>query len=113
MIDPRDTNTLDNFKRQSKTVVAAIKRSGRPHLLTVNGRGALVVQDARAYAIEHEIVDALADRDAIAGLRESIAQADRGEMIPAEEVFRELRAHNRRLRAKPTVPKRAAKSGMR
>lgn len=113
MIDPRDTDTLDNFKRQSKTAISALRRSGRPHLLTVNGQAALVIQDARAYAIEHEIADAQADRDALAGLRESIAEADRGEAIPADEVFRLLRQHNRALRTKQRASKRSVKPGAR
>lgn len=37
--------------------------------------------------------------DMIAELDESIAQADRGETIPAEEVLEELRARTRALRS--------------
>jgi PHD/YefM family antitoxin component YafN of YafNO toxin-antitoxin module len=48
MILPNDIHTLDSFRRQSKQHVDRLKETGRPEVLTVNGKPALVVQDASA-----------------------------------------------------------------
>ena len=44
-----DIESLTNFHRNSKTILKRLKRSGRPAVLTVNGKAELVVQDAASY----------------------------------------------------------------
>ena len=41
--------SLTDFHRNSRTHCLRLKRSGRPALLTINGKAELVVQDAAAY----------------------------------------------------------------
>jgi prevent-host-death family protein len=41
--------TLASFKRKTSELMARMKQSGRPLVLTVNGRAKLVVQDAASY----------------------------------------------------------------
>jgi len=49
MIEIRDIRSLTDFHRNSKRYVRRLKRTGRPEVLTINGRAVLVVQDAAAY----------------------------------------------------------------
>jgi hypothetical protein len=45
----QDIASLTDFHRNSKTHWLRLKRSGRPAVLTINGKAELVVQDAAAY----------------------------------------------------------------
>lgn len=49
MIDLTDIQSLSEFQRRTKEHLKTMQRTGRPKVLTVNGRAALVVQDAKAY----------------------------------------------------------------
>lgn len=90
MFLPHDIDTLDNFKRQTKRVIARLRKTGRPQVLTLNGRAAVIIQDAGAYEREAALRSAQDEHDTIAGIRESTAQLDRGEYRPAAAFFDEL-----------------------
>jgi hypothetical protein len=45
----QDIASLTDFHRNSKTHWMRLKLTGRPEVLTVNGKAELVVQDAAAY----------------------------------------------------------------
>lgn len=45
----QDIGSLTDFHRNSRTYWRRLKRSGRPAVLTINGKAELVVQDAAAY----------------------------------------------------------------
>ena len=49
MIRAEDIGSLTDFNRNSKTHLKRLKRTGRPELLTVNGKAEVVVQSASAY----------------------------------------------------------------
>jgi hypothetical protein len=49
MIKVQDILSLTEFHRHTKLHVARLHATGRPELLTVNGKATLVVQDAAAY----------------------------------------------------------------
>jgi len=49
MIRPEDIGSLTSFSRNIKAHLKRLKRTGRPELLTVNGRAEVVVQSASAY----------------------------------------------------------------
>lgn len=49
MINPTDIHSLSEFQRNAKQLVAQLQQTGDPHVLTVNGKAALVVQDAESY----------------------------------------------------------------
>ena len=44
-----DINSLSDFKRNTSKFLKRLKRSGRPVILTINGRAEIVVQDAESY----------------------------------------------------------------
>jgi prevent-host-death family protein len=64
MIRLDDIFSLSDFQRRTKEHVRRLRATGRPTVLTVNGRPELVVHDAASY---QEILDALErGRDALA-----------------------------------------------
>jgi hypothetical protein len=44
-----DIGSLTNFHRNSKAHLTRLRLTGRPEVLTVNGKAEVVVQDAAAY----------------------------------------------------------------
>jgi hypothetical protein len=83
-----DIQSLSNFKRDSVTVIGQLKRTGRPVVLTINGKAEVVVQDAKSYQQMLELVDRA---EAVVGIRKGLASMERGEGIPAEKAFEKLR----------------------
>ena len=49
MIRLEDIGSLTEFARNTKAHLKRLKRTGRPELLTVNGKAEVVVQNATAY----------------------------------------------------------------
>jgi hypothetical protein len=49
MIRAEDIGSLTDFQRNTQGHLKRLKRTGRPELLTVNGRAEIVVQNASAY----------------------------------------------------------------
>jgi len=49
MIKPEDIGSLTDFQRNTQAHLKRLKRTGRPELLTVNGKAEVVVQNASAY----------------------------------------------------------------
>lgn len=87
MIRLDDIHSLTDFKRKTIEYMERLKRSGRPAVLTVNGKAELVVQDAASYQRLLDLVD-LAESNA--AIRESFAQFDRGEWSDAREVIEQM-----------------------
>ena len=89
MIDiSKDIRSLSDFKRNTTEFVREMKESGKPLVLTVNGRSELVVQDATSYQKLLELVDRL---EAIEGIKRGLEEADRGEGVTLEEFDKEMR----------------------
>jgi len=49
MIRSEDIGSLTDFARNAKAHLSRLRRTGRPELLTVNGKAEVVVQNAAAY----------------------------------------------------------------
>jgi prevent-host-death family protein len=80
----QDIHSLTTFKRKSSSLMKKMKKTGRPLVLTINGRAEAIVLDPAA---DQQVADQL---DVIASIRRGLAQARRGEGRPAEEVLDEL-----------------------
>ena len=90
MIQPPETTTpLAEFERDPEATIQRLKNTGQPEVLTVDGKPAVVVQDVKSY---QRLLDALDRAEAIEGIRRGLEEMRRGEGIPAEVVFAELRA---------------------
>ena len=86
-IDAREIHPLTDFLRNAKAHIARLKETGRPEVLTVNGKAEVVVLDAASY---QAMIDQLDRADLIESLKQAIAQIERGEGIPLETLEEEL-----------------------
>ena len=86
MIAIQDIRSLTDFQRDTKTHLKRLKRTGRPEVLTVNGRAELIVQDAAAY--EETI-------DAIRGIQRGLNEMQAGAGEPARTVLDRIRARHK------------------
>jgi len=84
----RDIDSLTHFKRNTTEVIRQLKATGRAVVLTVNGKAELVVQDAASYQRMLDLVDRA---EAIIGVKKGLESIERGEGIPAEKAFKQLR----------------------
>jgi prevent-host-death family protein len=49
MLDTRNIYPLSDFQRNAKEFISRLKESQKPIVLTVNGKAAMVIQDAESY----------------------------------------------------------------
>ena len=92
MVHLEDIHSLTDFQRNTKEHIQRLKETGRPEVLTVNGKAEIVVQDAASYQKLLELIDRA---EAIEGIQKGLESMQRGEGKPAQEVFSRLRKkHN-------------------
>jgi prevent-host-death family protein len=87
MIDFSDARSLSDFQKNAKQHVKRLKRTGRPQVLTVDGREALVVQDATSY---RNLLEELERSQAVAGIRRGLRSMRRGSGRPMREALEEI-----------------------
>lgn len=88
MINLRDEiNSLSNFKRNTSEFLEQLKETGKPIVLTINGKAELVVQDAGSYQKILELTERL---ETIEALKPAIEEMKAGKGELAETVFAEL-----------------------
>lgn len=98
MIRLGNIRSLSDFQRNTKSHIRRLKKTGKPEVLTVKGQAELVVQSADAY--EQLLEDAELSQT-LEVLRKSLAEAEAGESMPAEQFFRQFAArHGLKLRRK-------------
>lgn len=90
MVQVSDIHSLTGFLRDHKAHLERLAATGRPEVLTVNGRARVVVQDAQSYQdLLAEVEEARTDRI----IRDRLASIERGEPgIPAEKVLADIRS---------------------
>ena len=84
-----DIRPLTEFKRETVRFVARLKKTGRPSVLTVNGKPSVVVMDAAAW---QDMQDQIDYAQTVAGIREGLDQARAGEGVEASAFFDDLSA---------------------
>lgn len=89
MIELTNIRSLTDFNRNTKAHVRRLKQTGKPEVLTVNGQAEVVVQSAAAY---QKLIDQAELGKTLVVLRQSLAEAKRGEGRPARQALRELAA---------------------
>ena len=85
----KDIQPMTTFRNRSADFMKRIRETGRPMVLTVNGKAAAVLQDAESY---QHLLDLAAQANADEGIRQGLEDMKTGQTRPAPEVFRELRA---------------------
>lgn len=79
-----EIESLSNFKRNTSDFLRQLKKSGKPVVLTINGKAELVVQDAASYQRLFEITERL---DTIEALRPAIEEMKAGKGEPSDAFF--------------------------
>lgn len=91
MIDiANDIQSLSTFKRDTAKVAARLKKTGKPVVLTVNGKAEMVVQDAAAYQRLLELAARAEQAEMAAFLGASRADIDAGRTVPARKFVESL-----------------------
>ena len=86
----RDIQSLSDFKQNASKFVKQVQESKEPLVLTVNGKPAVVVQDAESY---QEMVDREEYWGTVAALQAALADMDDSEnWKTADETFAEIRS---------------------
>jgi len=86
MIALQDIRSLTDFQRNTKAHLRRLKSTGRPEVLTVNGKAELIVQDAAAFE------DML---DAIRGIQRGLDAMKEGTGKPFRQALDEIRAKHK------------------
>jgi hypothetical protein len=93
VVELTDIHPLTGFLRDHKSHLERLQATGRPEVLTVNGRARVVVQDAEAYQKLMDVVDAVETEQIV---RERVASLDAGEPgIPLNEALAGVRRNLR------------------
>lgn len=87
MIDLNDIHSLTEFQRNTKTHLRQLKKTGRPQVLTVNGRAEVVIQNAAAY---QRLVDAVERAEAMEGIRQGLEDVKAGRTRPMRAALKAL-----------------------
>jgi len=85
----KDIRPLTEFKRDTARFMSRLKETGRPSVLTVNGKPELVVMDAQAW---QDVQDQVEYARTVAGIRKGLDQAGDGQGVEASAFFEELGA---------------------
>ena len=83
----KDIRPLTEFKRNTARFMSHLKKTGRPSVLTVNGKPALVVMDAETW---QHVNNRFEYARAVAGIRDGLERAQGGLGVEATTFFEEL-----------------------
>jgi prevent-host-death family protein len=84
----KDIHSLTDFKRKTTELVAQLKTTGRPLVLTVNGKAELVIQDAASY---QQVLDLMERVEAVEAIRRGLDQMYRGKGRPVAQFSKRMR----------------------
>jgi PHD/YefM family antitoxin component YafN of YafNO toxin-antitoxin module len=87
LIDLNRVSPLTDFLRNHKAHIAAMKGSGEPDVLTVNGRAEVVVMSAKGF---QELLDRLDRAEFEAGVLKGLREVEQGKGIEVREAFRQI-----------------------
>jgi prevent-host-death family protein len=112
MFKASDVHSLSDFQRNTKAHLERLKRTKRPTLLTVNGKGAVVVMDADSY---DSLLTSLDREEANRGISLGLESMRRGEGVELEEAKAQFTAgtvdNDRASRMRPRKTKGPGNEG--
>jgi hypothetical protein len=92
MIQVDHIHSLTEFQRETKSYIQRLKRTGKPEVLTVNGRAEIIVQDAKSY---QKVLDLLDQAEAIVAVHEGLETTHKKQGQPAKKVLDRIRKKHR------------------
>jgi prevent-host-death family protein len=87
---------LTDFQQHTASYVRRLKKTGRPEVLTVNGKPTVVVQDARSY---QRLLEEVERAETLVGIKRGLESMESGKGRPARAVFARMRKKYRIPRA--------------
>jgi hypothetical protein len=88
MLNLNDIRPLTEFLRNHKQHVKRLQKLRRPELLTVNGKAAVVIQDAASY---QELLERVGRAEALEGIQRGLDAMKRGDTRPRAAILDDLR----------------------
>ncbi len=88
MIQLTDIHSLSDFQRNAKNHLKQMKKTGRPRVLTIDGKAELIVQDAKSY---QKLLAAVERLETIQCIKRGLESLQRGEGRPVEGALEDLR----------------------
>ena len=85
----RDIRPLTEFKRNTTRFISRLRETGRPSVLTVNGKPALVVMDAEAW---QDLQNRIEHARTVAAIGRGLDEARDGKGVEAAVLFEMLGA---------------------
>ena len=85
----RDIRPLTEFKRNTTWFISRLRETGRPSVLTVNGKPALVVMDAEAW---QDLQDRIEHARTVVAIGKGLDEARDGKGMEAAVFFEKLGA---------------------
>lgn len=89
MVQLEDIGPLTGFLRNHKAYLAKLAKTGRPQVLTVNGKAEVVIQSAAAYQKLLDMLDAAETVKVLRDRLDSVGDGTPG--VPASEVLADVR----------------------
>ena len=83
-----DIHPLTDFQRNAKAHIARINHTGRPEVLTVNGKAEAVLLGTGTY---ERLLGAMEELESLQSIRRGLEEMDAGKTISAAQVHEELR----------------------
>ncbi len=84
----QDIQSLSHFKRNTPDLLQQLRETGRPVVLTINGKAELVVQEAQSYQRLLALIDRL---ETIEGVKQGLRDVNEGKTRPLAEFDAEMR----------------------
>jgi PHD/YefM family antitoxin component YafN of YafNO toxin-antitoxin module len=97
MHQAQDTYSLTDFKQNAKEHLVRLRATGRPEVLTVNGKAEAVVMTPETY---DRLLD-VALGDVKTKVADGLRQARAGQLIDGDEALRARRARRKNTRRQP------------
>jgi prevent-host-death family protein len=87
----RDIHSLTDFKHRTPEFVELLKETGEPIVLTINGKAAIVVQDAASY---QRLMDLAEEVRVMAGIRQGLEDMKAGRTMPLADFKKKVRKNH-------------------
>ena len=84
----QDIHSLSQFKRNTPDFLQQLRETGRPVVLTINGKAELVVQEAQSY---QRLLDLIERLETIEGVKRGLQDVNAGNTKPLAQLDSEMR----------------------
>lgn len=84
----QDIHPLTEFQRNAKAHLTRVNKTGRPEVLTVNGKPEAVLLGTRSY---EKMMEAVEELETLKSIRLGLADMEAGKTVSAAETHKKLR----------------------